>query len=125
MSKKIKASIKDFFVSDKKKVCLSTIKGDRQGDDKQDELTYYDSLDKNISEPLGSQDIWSFLNNDWKQRLSGEFDKPYFKRLTNFLKEEMNKNTVYPPRSEIFNAFNFCPPDKVRVVIIGMREISF
>jgi uracil-DNA glycosylase len=59
------------------------------------------------------------IDESWKSRISAEFGKPYFRNLTEFVKEEYRKNTVYPPGSLIFNAFNMCPFDKVKAVIIG------
>jgi uracil-DNA glycosylase len=59
------------------------------------------------------------IDESWKTRLSPEFDKDYFQKLALFVKEEYSKNTVYPPGSLIFNAFNLCPFDKVKAVIIG------
>lgn len=59
------------------------------------------------------------IEQSWKQRLQGEFDKPYFKTLTDFVKEECRINVVYPPGKFIFNAFDLCPFDNVKVVIIG------
>ena len=55
----------------------------------------------------------------WKERLQPEFDKPYFKDLTDFVRAEYANSTVYPPGRFIFNAFNLCPFDQVKVVIIG------
>jgi uracil-DNA glycosylase len=51
--------------------------------------------------------------------LENEFEKPYFERVTSFVRQEYATTTVYPPGKLIFNAFNLCPFDKVRVVIIG------
>lgn len=59
------------------------------------------------------------IHPSWNEILNGEFDKEYFVRLTQFVREEYNNNTCYPPGNEIFNAFNLCPVDKVKVVIIG------
>lgn len=59
------------------------------------------------------------IEDSWKRRLQPEFDKPYFYNLTNFVKEEYSKYTVFPPGRFIFHAFNTCPFDKVKVVIIG------
>jgi uracil-DNA glycosylase len=59
------------------------------------------------------------IEESWKRRLSPEFEKIYFKRLTEFVKEEYRSNTVFPAGSLIFNAFNLCPFDTVRAVIIG------
>ena len=56
----------------------------------------------------------------WKNALSAEFDKDYFIKLTDFVRGEyLSGKTVYPEPQNIFNAFNLCPLDKVRVVIIG------
>jgi uracil-DNA glycosylase len=56
----------------------------------------------------------------WKQALWNEFDKPYFKKLKQFLLEEKQSGQViYPPGSLIFNAFNTTPFDEVKVVIVG------
>ena len=59
------------------------------------------------------------IDPSWKTRLQGEFDKPYFGLLTAKVREEYRTNTCYPPGRLIFNAFNLCPFDKVKVVIIG------
>ena len=55
----------------------------------------------------------------WKLRLSDEFNKPYFKELIRFVKEEYQTKTIYPPGKEIFRAFDCCDFDAVKVVIIG------
>lgn len=59
------------------------------------------------------------IETSWKSRLHGEFEKDYFISLTSFVKEEYRRTTIYPPGSLIFNAFNLCPFDKVRAVILG------
>jgi uracil-DNA glycosylase len=59
------------------------------------------------------------IEDSWKVLLHNEFDKPYFVQLTDFVRDEYRQHTVYPPGSLIFNAFNLCPFDKVKVVIIG------
>ena len=59
------------------------------------------------------------IEESWKQRLSPEFEKPYFKSLTDFVRNEYCTKQIFPPASLIFNAFNSCPFDKVEVVIIG------
>lgn len=59
------------------------------------------------------------IEESWKQVLSPEFEKDYFVRLTDFVREEYRTATVFPPGRLIFNAFNLCPFDKVKVVIIG------
>ncbi len=59
------------------------------------------------------------IETSWKQVLASEFEKPYFKELTDFVRQEYQTSTVYPPGSYIFNAFEHCPFDKVKVVILG------
>lgn len=59
------------------------------------------------------------IASTWKQRLSNEFDKPYFGQLINFVKTEYQNATIYPPGKEIFRAFDRCDFDDVKVVIIG------
>ena len=59
------------------------------------------------------------IEETWRDQLGEEFDKQYFVNLTNFVRQEYVSGTCYPPGSLIFNAFNLCPFDKVKVVIIG------
>ncbi|MBW6501002.1 MAG: uracil-DNA glycosylase [Bacteroidales bacterium] len=59
------------------------------------------------------------IEDSWKQRLEEEFRKDYFVRLTEFVRNEYRTNTIFPPGSLIFNAFNLCPFDNVKAVIIG------
>jgi uracil-DNA glycosylase len=59
------------------------------------------------------------IEQSWKDCLADEFEKPYFKQLTGFVRDEYGKSTVYPPGALIFNAFNHCPFDKVKVVLLG------
>jgi uracil-DNA glycosylase len=55
----------------------------------------------------------------WKDRLAGEFTKSYFTNLIDFVKQEYQTQTVYPPGKEIFNAFDACEFSDVKVVILG------
>ncbi|AWW31794.1 uracil-DNA glycosylase [Echinicola strongylocentroti] len=55
----------------------------------------------------------------WKEKLSEEFEKPYFKSLAAFVKNEYQQKQIYPTGGEIFNAFDKCPFDDVKVVILG------
>jgi len=55
----------------------------------------------------------------WKSRLRTEFEKDYFTRLTDFIKEEYRMAAIYPPGALIFNAFDICPFDTVKAVILG------
>lgn len=59
------------------------------------------------------------IEESWRQHIGAEFEKQYFIDLTNFVRSEYMHTTCYPPGSLIFNAFNLCPFDKVKVVIIG------
>lgn len=59
------------------------------------------------------------IDQSWKSKLHAEFEKEYFIRLAEFIKEEYRINTIYPPGSLIFNSFNICPFQNVRAVIIG------
>lgn len=59
------------------------------------------------------------IEDSWKARLQDEFDKPYFAALTQFVRNEYAAGTVYPPGREMFAAFDVCPFDDVRVVILG------
>lgn len=60
------------------------------------------------------------IEPSWKEVLANEFSKDYFVKLTQFVKEEYSGETpIYPPAKLIFNAFDKCPFDKVKVVILG------
>ncbi|HVX90522.1 MAG TPA: uracil-DNA glycosylase [Candidatus Paceibacterota bacterium] len=59
------------------------------------------------------------IEPSWKKALEEEFGKPYFKELTDFVKEEYSSGKVYPPPKAIFRAFELTPFDTVKVVILG------
>lgn len=60
------------------------------------------------------------IEQSWKDVLSAEFEKDYFKKLTDFVRGEyLSGKKIYPEPKNIFNAFNLCPIDNVKVVIIG------
>ncbi len=59
------------------------------------------------------------IEQSWKERLSQEFEKPYFGQLIEFVRTEYTSNKVYPPGKFIFNAFDKCTFDKTKVVILG------
>ncbi len=59
------------------------------------------------------------IADDWKEVLQEEFSKPYFEELISFVKGEYGAGTVYPAGRNIFRAFDCCPLDKLKVVIIG------
>jgi uracil-DNA glycosylase len=55
----------------------------------------------------------------WKAQLEAEFSKPYFESLANFVKNEYQTQTIYPNESDVFNAFDYCAFNEVKVVILG------
>ena len=60
------------------------------------------------------------IEQSWKEALKGEFDKPYFVSLVNFLRQEKaSRKVIYPPGSQIFHAFDLTPVQNVKVVILG------
>jgi uracil-DNA glycosylase len=59
------------------------------------------------------------IANSWKSKLTEEFNKPYFGELSDFIRQEYQKQRVYPPGKEIFRAFDACDFDNLKVVIIG------
>ncbi|WP_297328708.1 uracil-DNA glycosylase [uncultured Bacteroides sp.] len=59
------------------------------------------------------------IEESWKTHLNSEFEKTYFQTLTDFVRNEYGEHTIYPPGKLIFNAFNLCSFDNVKVVIIG------
>ena len=59
------------------------------------------------------------IDASWKKVLQDEFEKPYFAQLTNFVRDEYKTKKIFPPGNMIFSAFDHCPFDKVKVVIIG------
>ncbi len=61
----------------------------------------------------------SMIDNDWLDCLQGEFKKPYYRELYQFVRQEYNTHVIYPPADDIFNAFHFTPLSKVKVLILG------
>lgn len=61
------------------------------------------------------------IEKGWKEQLKGEFEKEYFSRLTQAVRQEYANHalTIYPPAAKIFAAFDLVPFDRVKVVIIG------
>lgn len=59
------------------------------------------------------------IEASWKEQLATEFSKDYFRQLTAFVRQEYKSNTIYPPGKLIFNAFQLCPFEQVKVVILG------
>ena len=68
----------------------------------------------------------AMITNDWLTALGGEFHKPYYRQLFEFVKDEYNTTVVFPPADDIFNAFHLTPLSKVKVVILGQdRRTDF
>ena len=61
----------------------------------------------------------AMITNDWLEAVEGEFRKPYYRQLYNFVREEYARTVVYPPADDIFNAFHLTPLSEVKVVILG------
>lgn len=59
------------------------------------------------------------IEESWKEQLIDEFDKDYFVKLTDFVRNEYRTKQIFPPAKLIFNAFEHTPFDKVKVVILG------
>ena len=59
------------------------------------------------------------ISNDWLAPLSGEFKKPYYKKLYETVKHEYETRQIYPEAGDIFNAFDFTPLSRVKAVILG------
>ncbi|MDH6309897.1 uracil-DNA glycosylase [Dysgonomonas sp. PFB1-18] len=59
------------------------------------------------------------IEESWKEQLKGEFEKDYFIKLTDFVRDEYRTRKTFPPAKLIFNAFEHTPFDKVKVVILG------
>ena len=59
------------------------------------------------------------INQSWKPYLKSEYNKPYFKALTDFVALEYSSNECFPPKAQIFNAFDTCHFEDLKVVIIG------
>lgn len=59
------------------------------------------------------------IENDWLEAIRGEFGKPYYKELFQFVKEEYSRYVIYPAADDIFNAFHFTPLGQVKAVILG------
>jgi len=59
------------------------------------------------------------IEGSWKNALAGEFVKPYWATLTDFVRAEYLSKTIYPPAKMVFHAFNACPIATIKVVIVG------
>lgn len=59
------------------------------------------------------------IENDWLEAVQAEFQKPYYKKLYQFVKEEYSKYVIYPPSDDIFNALHLTPLSEVKVLVLG------
>jgi uracil-DNA glycosylase len=59
------------------------------------------------------------IDESWRKHLASEFEQPYFQELRDFVRSEYGSCAVYPPAAQIFRAFDECPFDRVKVVILG------
>ncbi|MDE6063928.1 MAG: uracil-DNA glycosylase [Lachnospiraceae bacterium] len=61
----------------------------------------------------------AMIDNDWLPAIQGEFKKPYYKDLFQFVKDEYSRTVIYPPSEDIFNALHLTPLGEVKVLILG------
>ena len=61
----------------------------------------------------------AMIENDWLEAIQGEFRKPYYRELFQFVKEEYSRTVVYPSAGDIFNALHFTPLKDVKVLVLG------
>ena len=61
----------------------------------------------------------SMIQNDWLEAVGGEFKKPYYKELYEFVRQEYSTRVIYPPSDDIFNALHLTPLHEVKVLVIG------
>ncbi|HLT34184.1 MAG TPA: uracil-DNA glycosylase [Aquaticitalea sp.] len=59
------------------------------------------------------------IHPSWEPYLQQEFNKPYFENLIGFVQDEYRNHQCFPPRKHVFSAFDWCPFDQLKVVIIG------
>ena len=64
------------------------------------------------------------IEPSWKELLKDEFEKPYFSELIQFVKNEYKTTKIYPPGKLIFNAFDHCPAEQTKVVILGQDRTT-
>jgi uracil-DNA glycosylase len=65
------------------------------------------------------EDAMASIANDWREKLLPEYNKPYYRELYGFIKDEYSKHVIYPPSEDIFNALHYTPLNNVKVVILG------
>lgn len=63
--------------------------------------------------------MMKILQNDWLDALGHEFEKDYYKHLESFVLNEYKTETIYPPKEDIYNALNYTPLNKVKVLLVG------
>lgn len=59
------------------------------------------------------------IESSWKKVMENEFEKPYFSRLVDFVRNEYSSHKVFPPGNMIFRAFDLCPFEEVKIIILG------
>ena len=59
------------------------------------------------------------IEGTWLKHLQGEFQKPYYRKLYEKVREEYQIHTVFPPKEKLFRAYSLCPYEKLKVVILG------
>jgi len=84
---------------------------DEGGDDEDDDVE-----DEDVASDEGLKPLTA---SGWGNALAEELNKPYFKKIIQFVKEERKINEIFPPKNLVFSAFSLTPIDQVKVVIIG------
>jgi len=101
--------ITDFFGTGKK---------DNDNDDKEEDDE--ENVKKESVETSNTGTLADYLTDpQWRSFLDTEFQKSYFKKIEEFVEKEYNSEEIFPPKDEIFNAFNITPLDNVKIVILG------
>ena len=75
--------------------------------------------DAPLSSSLSPRTSLEMLPPSWREMLTGEAGKPYYKRLSDFIETERKSHIVFPPKEQIFTAFDLCDFENVKVVVIG------
>jgi len=83
-----------------------------EGDDEEDD----EVEDEDVASDEGLKPLTA---SGWGKALAEEYNKPYFKGIIQFVKEERKINVIFPPKNLVFNAFSLTPIDQVKIVIIG------
>lgn len=93
----------------------------KQSDDSTPAPTPIVNISSNVRDESSNSEseLLRSLDASWKSTLTESINKKYFQTLLTYVESEMRSQTIFPPREDVFNAFNFCTFNNVKVVIIG------